>query len=332
MSALHFAWPWAFALLPLPLLVAWLLPRARGGRLAALRIPFYAELQRQLVLPETQRRRWPVWLAALGWLFLVASAARPQWIGEPLQLPVSGRDLMMAVDLSGSMQERDMRIQNRLVDRLTAVKVVAGEFIERRKGDRIGLILFGDRAYLQAPLTFDRKTVHKLLNEAVIGLAGEKTAIGDAIGLAVKRLRDSPRSNRVLILLTDGENTAGSVDPLKAADLAAQEHIRVYTIGIGGQRMVRGVLGLSVLGNSGLDEDSLRAIASKTGGRYFRARDLKDLSGIYAELDKLEPTSQQDKTYRPVAERFRWPLSMALLISVLLALGMNRIGRHVDAG
>ncbi len=330
MNDLQFAWPWAFALLPLPLLVAWLLPRARGARLAALRIPFYAELQHRLVKPERTRRRWPLWLAALGWLSLVTAAARPQWIGAPVQLPVSGRDLMLAVDLSGSMKERDMRIGNRLVDRLTAVKLVAGRFIERRKGDRIGLILFGDRAYLQAPLTFDRKTVRTLLNEAAIGLAGEKTAIGDAIGLAVKRLRESPRDNRVLILLTDGENTAGSVDPLKAADLAAQEQIRIYTIGIGGQRMVRGVLGLSVLGNSSLDEDSLRAIAAKTGGRYFRARDPKDLERIYAELDQLEPTSKQRQTYRPVAERFRWPLGLALLVSVLLALTLTRTGnlRH----
>ncbi len=330
MNELQFAWPWAFALLPLPLLVAWLLPRARGGRVGALRIPFYAELQRHLVRADQPRRRWPLWLAVLVWLLLVLAAARPQWIGAPVQLPVSGRDLMLAVDLSGSMKERDMRVGNRLMDRLTAVKAVAGRFIERRKGDRIGLILFGDRAYLQAPLTFDRKTVHTLLDEAAIGLAGEKTAIGDAIGLAVKRLRESPRDNRVLILLTDGENTAGSVDPLRAADLAAQEHIRIYTIGIGGQRMVRGVLGLSVIGNSSLDEASLRAIASKTGGRYFRARDPRDLERIYAELDQLEPTSKQQQTYRPVAERFRWPLGLALAISALLAGALTRGGsiRH----
>lgn len=330
MTGLHFAWPWAFVLLPLPVLVAWLLPRAPEEGSGALRIPFYAELSRDLVSAGRRRHRWPLWLAALGWLALVIAAARPQWIGEPLDLPLSGRDLMMAVDLSGSMQEQDMRIRNRVVDRLTAVKVVAGEFIGRRDGDRVGLILFGDQAYLQAPLTFDRKTVQALLNEAAIGLAGENTAIGDAIGLAVKRLRASPQGNRVLILLTDGQNNTGSIDPLRAADLAAQEHIRIYTIGIGGQRSMRGLLGMTVLANADLDEDGLRAIAHKTGGRYFRARNPRELEAIYTELDRLEPTSEERRVYRPVAERFRWPLGVALLISVILALGHGsewRVGR-----
>ncbi len=322
MNDLQFAWPWAFALLPLPLLAAWLLPRARRGYGGALRIPFYDELAAHLAGDRQRRRRWPLWLGLLAWLALVAAAARPQWVGDPVRLPVSGRDLMLAVDLSGSMKERDMRVGNRLVDRLSAVKHVAGRFIQRRRGDRIGLILFGDQAYLQAPLTFDRDTVRKLLDEAAIGLAGENTAIGDAIGLAVKRLRHSPAGNRVLILLTDGRNTAGSIDPLRAADLAAQEGIRIYTIGIGGERVVRGLLGLQFRMGSDLDEASLRAIARKTGGRYFRARDPRELEAIYGELDRLEPSSQEEKTYRPVSERFRWPLGLALALSLAIALGL----------
>ena len=324
MNGLQFAWPWSFVLLPLPLLVAWLAPRAPREDAGALRIPFYAELvQAHVVSAGRRRARWPLWLAAVGWLALVTGAARPQWVGEPVNLPLAGRDLMMAVDLSGSMQEKDMPIRNRFVDRLTAVKVVAGEFIERRVGDRLGLILFADQAYLQAPLTFDRNTVKALLNEAAIGLAGENTAIGDAIGLAVKRLRASPQDNRVLILLTDGRNNTGSIDPLRAADLAAQEHIRIYTIGIGGHRTIRGLLGFSVVANADLDEDSLRAIAHKTGGRYFRARNPSELEAIYSELDKLEPGNEERKTYRPVAERFRWPLALALLISVILSLALG---------
>lgn len=327
MSELQFAWPWSFALLPLPLLIAWLLPRARRGGEGALRIPFYAALEGDLVSPDERRRRWPAWLAALAWLFLIIAAARPQWVGGPVQVPLSGRDLMLAVDLSGSMKQRDMRIGNREVDRLTAVKQVAGDFIQRRAGDRLGLILFGDRAYLQAPLTFDRETVRALLEEAAIGLAGENTAIGDAIGLAVKRLRESPENNRVLILLTDGQNNAGSIDPLRAADLAAQEHIRIYTIGIGGERVMRGLFGMTVLAGSELDEDSLRSIAHKTGGRYFRARNPRELDAIYSELDRLEPASREERLYRPVAERFRWPLGVALSLSVILALALGGVGR-----
>lgn len=319
MGGLQFAWPWAFTLLPLPLLVAWLLPGARREGEGVLRIPFYAALPGELISSNEYRRRWPLWLAALGWLCLVTAAARPQWIGSPLQVPLSGRDLMLAVDLSGSMQQRDMRIGNQVVDRLTAVKQVAGDFLQRRVGDRLGLILFADQAYLQAPLTFDRDTVRALLDEAVIGLAGENTAIGDAIGLAVKRLRESPQNNRVLILLTDGQNNAGSIDPSRAADLAAQEHIRIYTIGIGGERVIRGLFGMTVRAGSELDEDRLRAIAHKTGGRYFRARNPRELDAIYTELDRLEPASRENRVYRPVAERFRWPLGIALAISVILA-------------
>ncbi len=166
------------------------------------------------------------------------AAARPQSVGETVHLPVTGRSIMLAVDLSGSMQTPDMRSGSHAVSRLAAVKAVAGEFIKHRAGDRLGLILFGDEAYLQVPLTLDRNTVRTLLDEAQIGLAGQQTAIGDAIGLAIKRLRDEPIKNRVLILLTDGASNAGNVDPLKAADLAAREGVRIYTIGVGADEMM----------------------------------------------------------------------------------------------
>jgi Ca-activated chloride channel family protein len=295
---LTLAWPLVLLALPLPLLAAWLLPQT------------------------PQRAR--LLLATAGWLLLVMAAARPQSIGEPLQLPVSGRDLLLAVDISGSMETPDMQLGRQVTDRLTAVKAVAGEFIGRREGDRLGLILFGEQAYLQTPLTFDRQTVRTLLNEAAIGLAGKSTAIGDAIGLAVKRLRQQPQANHVLILLTDGANTAGSVDPLKAADLAAAQGLRIYTIGVGAESIrVRGLLGTRQVSNTELDEATLTAIAEKTGGRYFRARDIAGLEAIYQLLDELEPASQDAEVFRPVRELYAWPLAGALLISVLLALAAS---------
>jgi len=325
--SIEFAWPWLFAALPLPLL-ALLLPRAPGIAPVTLHFPFYAALQNNLQAHSGQRSRLRLLLAIGAWLLLVLAAARPQLIGESVHLPVSGRSLMLAVDISGSMQNEDMQIRGRQLSRLTAVKIVAGDFIEQRKGDRIGLILFGDEAYLQAPLTFDRNTVRTLLGEAQIGLAGQQTAIGDAIGLAIKRLRKEPASNRVLILLTDGTNTAGNVDPLKAADLAAREDVRIYTIGIGsGEMMVQTPFGVRRIAAGDLDEDNLKAIAEKTNGRYFRARDTTQLAKIYALLDRIEPVSEDEQTWRPVNELYFWPLGAALLLSVLIALAAILRGR-----
>jgi Ca-activated chloride channel family protein len=321
MMDIEFALPLIFLTLPLPLLVMWLLPRASSCQPATIRIPFYAQVQTQLLQQANNQSRLQSFIAIIVWLLLVSSAAQPQSIDDPVQLPVMGRNLMLAVDLSGSMDADDMVIGDRQLTRLSAVKVVAGEFIDRRVGDRLGLILFGDRAYLQAPLTLDRKTVKTLLNESVIGLAGKKTAIGDAIGLAVKRLRNEPEQNRVLILLTDGSNTAGSIDPLKASDLAAQEKIRIYTIGVGADsRMVRGVFGMSRMVDSDIDEETLQAISDKTGGQYFRARNIESLMQIYSLLDEIEPIAEDAEVYRPVNELYFWPLSVALILSLFIAI------------
>lgn len=310
------AWPWILAALPLPLLSYFFLPRAAKRPESALRIPFFAALVATGSGPVAPRRLCGA-LGALAWALLVAAVARPQLIGAPVTLPMEGRDLMLAVDISGSMVERDMVIGDRVVERLTAVKAVAGDFIERREGDRIGLILFGSQAYLQTPLTFDRKTARALLFESAVGLAGRETAIGDAIGLAVKRLRDQAAENRILILLTDGANTAGSIRPRKAAELAAQEGVRIYTIGIGSQP--RGAFGL-LPGRSSIDEGTLQEIAKATGGRYFRARDVGGLQAIYGMLDELEPVVSDEQTFRPVRELFQWPLGAALILSALLGL------------
>jgi Ca-activated chloride channel homolog len=314
---LEFAHLWALLLLPLPLLVRRLLPPAETGVGAALCVPFFGALMDA----ERRRPRAPrlvALLAVAAWGLLVLAAARPQMVGEPVALPLAGRDLMLAVDISGSMREEDMVIGGRIVDRLTAVKAVAGDFIERREGDRIGLILFGQQAYLQTPLTFDRNTARTLLFEAAVGLAGRETAIGDAIGLAVKRLRDAETDERVLILLTDGANTAGTIRPQKAAELAAGADVRIHTIGVGGDP--RSAFGLT-LGRNPLDEATLKAIADATGGRYFRAHDVGELQAIYAMLDELEPVESDRATFRPVDELFGWPLGAALVLSVLAAAG-----------
>lgn len=330
---IELAWPWMLLALPLPLL-AMALPAARSAQPPALRFPFAAALPGLPASASPRGSRMRLALALLAWLLLVIAAARPQAVGETLHLPVSGRSLMLAVDISGSMRTPDMGSGLRSESRLDAVKQVAGDFIQRRAGDRLGLILFGDQAYVQVPLTLDRKTVRTLLDEAQIGLAGQQTAIGDAIGLGIKRLREEPAGNRVLILLTDGASNAGNVDPLKAADLAAAAGVRIYTIGVGAdEHVASGPFGLPQLVGGGLDEDTLKAIARKTGGRYFRAADRHSLQQIYALLDQIEPLSKDSRSWRPVHELYLWPLAAALLLSVFLALPLAgwRRQRHDTA-
>lgn len=336
---IHFEWVWAFLLLPLPLLIYYLFPPVSSAQQAALRVPFIADFGIAHTSASHSGKQTPgFWLAFIAWCCLVTAMARPQWMGDAIELPISGRDLMLAVDLSGSMETQDFQINNQVVDRLTATKYVAGDFIERRVGDRLGLILFGRNAYLQTPLTFDRETVRVLLNESVIGLAGKETAIGDAIGLAVKRFKQSEqnrnnsagaskpdtqhKSQQILILLTDGANTAGEVDPVKAAELAADEGLKIYTIGIGADEMlVRSLFGMRrVNPSSDLDEKTLKAIADKTGGQYFRARDSDELQKIYKLLDKLEPVVQETQSFRPHTTLFQWPLALAMLLASGLLL------------
>jgi Ca-activated chloride channel family protein len=319
---ISFEWPWMLLLLPLPLLVR-LYARPAASREAALRVPFLDEFAGQSTRGfRVVSTHWPGVLAVLAWLLLVVSAMRPQWLGDFVEFPISGRDLLMAIDLSGSMQEEDFILKGQQVDRLTATKFVVGDFINRRVGDRIGLILFGDRAYLQAPLTLDRETVKTLLDESVIGLAGRATAIGDAIGLAVKRLRERGNSNRVLILVTDGANSAGEVEPVEAAKLAAGEGIKIHTIGVGADEMlIQSFFGLRKINPSAeLDEKTLKAIAGMTGGSYFRAHDTAELDRIYAMLDELEPVERDIRRFRPQKALFYWPLALAFIFASALIL------------
>jgi Ca-activated chloride channel family protein len=213
---------------------------------------------------------------------------------------------------------------------------VANDFLGRRVGDRVGLILFGREAYLQTPLTFDRKTVKTLLDEAVIGLAGKETAIGDAIGLAIRTLDDAgvEQGRRVAILLTDGANTAGAVDPLKAAELAAQRNLVIYTVGIGADALtVRSLFGVRQINPSAdLDEAALTAIAAKTGGKYFRARDTAEFLQIYSILDKLEPAESDEQGFRPITELFYWPLGAAVALAFGAALAAVAASRWRRSG
>jgi Ca-activated chloride channel family protein len=318
----EFVWWWLFLLLPLPLLARWLLKPAEQAEGVALRVPFLEDFQQGNKLLGSAQGMLGLLLASVAWVMLLAAAARPVWVGDTVAMPVSGRDLMLAVDLSGSMQEQDFILNGQVVDRLVATKAVAGEFVRKRGGDRIGMVLFGDQAYLQAPLTFDRQTVLQLLNEAQIGLAGERTAIGDAIGLALKRLQDSPQKNRVLILMTDGANTAGSVSPLEAADMAATAGLKIYTVGIGSESdQMRSTFGFQLMNpTADLDEKTLKSIAERTGGAYFRARDTEEFQKIYAELDRLEPAEKEAQQWRPQQELFRWPLLAAFVLTLLAAV------------
>ena len=319
---IHFVWPWLWLVLPLPWFIWRFIPAANRAEQSALIVPFLDDFSVAQSQQVTQSNKpWALWLAIAAWCLLVLASTRPQWLGEPIEQGVSGRDLMLAVDLSGSMDAKDFIVNNQAVDRLTATKAVANEFIERRVGDRLGLILFGTNAYLQTPLSFDRKTVQVLLNESAIGLAGDSTAIGDAIGLAVKRLQSQQTNSRVLILLTDGANTAGKVSPIKAAEIAAQHQLKIYTIGIGADEMiVRSFFGSQKVNPSrDLDEKTLTSIAEKTGGRYFRARNTDELKQIYQLLDELEPVEKDKQFFRPRSELFFWPLSIALFLAAIIS-------------
>ena len=326
---LHLVWPWMIAAVAAPFLVARLAPRAPDAAGAPIRIPYFDEAAaaRDRTPASVARIRRAV--ALLAWCALVGAAARPQWVGDPVSLPVQGRDLMLALDLSGSMREEDMKSGAGFERRIDVVKRVAADFVERRSGDRVGLILFGTGAYLQAPFTLDLDTVSEMVSETVLGLAGEQTAIGDAIGLAVKRLRERPMEERVLVLLTDGADTASRVDPLSAARFAAAEGITIHAVGVGADEEVasRWLGPLRSRARSALDESTLRAISDMTGGRYFRARDTAELEEIYRLIDELEPVAGGDEVFRPTRELFHWPLGFSVALFTLVALiGVSRSG------
>lgn len=333
---LNLAYPWLLILLPLPAL--FLLRQAASTRVDAPTLPVGHWLSG---LPGVSSRGnqtalWHKLVLLLVWGLLVMALTRPQYVGESQQLPVTGRDLLLAVDISPSMDERDMVVSGRTINRLQAVKRVLHDFIDKREGDRLGLLLFGTEPYIQAPLSFDHKTIRTLLDEAGIGMAGRATAIGDAMGLAIKRLRERPEDQRVVILLTDGANTAGEITPDVATGIARDAGVRFYTIGIGAESIVqRGLLGSRRVNPSrDLDEALLKRIASETGGQYFRARSLPELELIYENINQLEPIELEGQHYRPVTELFFWPAGVAALLWLALQLlnSVTSVRRSVRHG
>ena len=326
---LSWQYPWLLLLLPLPWLLRHFVPAVQNTGLA-IRIPFFQSISKATA--GRSSRTTPTLkqlLAYTLWALLLVAATNPLWLGKPIQLDRSGRDLMMAIDLSQSMQLPDMTLNGNKANRLTALKSVANDFIKKRHGDRLGLILFGSKAYLQTPFTFDWQTVQYMLDDASIGLAGPRTAIGDAIGLSVKYLQDLPEKNRVLILLTDGANNSGQITPLDAAALAKDLNIKIYTIGLGSNSLaIEGFFGQQIVNPSeDLDEKVLTKIAKMTGGRYFRATDTQSLAEIYDAINKLEPMGHDNIILRPQTALYPIPLAIVFAFTVLLALRKCRMPR-----
>ncbi|SON52413.1 vWA domain-containing protein [Vibrio tapetis] len=313
---LSFAWWWAFFLLPLPSLIYFFAPPAPNQE--AIKLPFVPTEDAQTPSLSKLLKL----LAVITWMMAVTALARPVWLGEPVEFHPKHRDMMLVVDLSYSMSQEDMKQGNDFIDRLTAVKQVVGDFIDKRSGDRLGLVLFADHAYLQTPLTLDKSTVKAQLNRTVLKLIGTKTAIGEGIGLATKTFIDSEAPQRVMVLLSDGSNTAGIIDPIEATKIAKQYGATIYTIGVGAGEMVVKDFFFERTVNTAqdLDEKMLTEIAQITGGQYFRARDSKDLANIYDEINKLEPITSVSQTWRPQSEWFTLPLAIALFLSMFVAV------------
>ncbi len=308
---LTFGHPWLFLALPLPLLLRWLLP-AYGEQRPAVRLPFFNMLTRSSDAKSAQgavvRRRSVIQalLFIIIWCAVVTALARPQWLEPPVVRELPTRDLLLAVDLSGSMEAEDFKnAQGETVDRLTAVKEVLDEFLSRRKGDRVGLLVFGTAAFVQVPFTQDLEVSRQLLNETEVRMAGPKTAFGDAIGLGISLFERSEVEQRVMIVLTDGNDTGSKVPPHEAARIAADKGIVIHTVAIGDP---------STVGEDKLDEEALKQVAEITEGEYFFAGDREQLEGIYAELDRLETRKVETVSYRPRIDLFHWPLA---LIAVL---------------
>ncbi|GLT18415.1 hypothetical protein GCM10007938_21940 [Vibrio zhanjiangensis] len=307
MANIEFVWWWNFLLLPLPILIYFLLPPAQTSS------PVYMPYLPQSAAGNSSWSVMAKGLAALIWITLITASARPVWYGDPVTTQPKHRDMMLVVDLSYSMSQEDMQFNGSFIDRLTAVKQVLNDFIGKRQGDRLGLVLFADHAYLQTPLTLDRHTISQQLNQTVLRLIGDKTAIGEGIGLATKTFIDGDAPQRVMILLSDGTNTAGVLDPLEAAKIAKKYNVTIYTVGIGaGEIMVKELFMTRKVNTAkDLDEASLKEIASMTGGQYFRARDSQELSSIYETINNLEPISQTTQTWRPQQDWFAFPLAIA---------------------
>lgn len=330
----HFACPEAAWLLLLPFVIYFLLPAVKKSYGEALKVPFLADIQqiktlsgRGLILKPQVLSFLRLAVLALAWCCLVLALCRPQWVGKPIPVKNEGRDILLVVDISNSMSEEDFEYKKRMYSRLTAVKNVVDDFIDKRAADRMGLVLFGTRAYLQTPLTYDKQSLKEMLWAAEAGMAGNSTSIGDAVGVALKSLAESAGKpeNKVIILLTDGENNDGSLSLPEAISLAKEEGVKIYTIGVGSDKEVffGGLFSIPV--DKGLDEKSLKALAKETKGNYFRAKDVASLQEVYAKIDKLDPRTADGRYVQEVKELYPYPAAAALALFLLLLVMSRKV-------
>jgi Ca-activated chloride channel family protein len=318
---------WAFVLLPAPLLVWVFLPPYREQR-DAVRVPFFEGLaaasgQRPARGGvQLKKSALQMLVAPLVWLLVVTALAKPQLVEPPIEKIESARDLVLAVDLSGSMATADMQdASGNRIDRLTAVKQVLGDFVERREGDRIAILVFGNQAFLQAPFTQDRRLLRTLLDQTAPRMAGPQTVLGDAIGLSIRTFESSTVPERVLILLTDGNDSGSRMPPRKAAEIAAGKNISIYTIGVGDP---------ATIGEAEIDAEMLQDISAASGGTSYRADDRAELEAVYRQIDSLTPVELETTSYRPTRPLFHWPLGAAILL--ILAFETIMCLRLVAAG
>ena len=324
---LELAYPWALLALPLPLLAWWLLPPQRE-RVSALRIPFFEQIvaaagSEARAGAVVMRRRWlQMVMAVVVWSLLILGLAKPEWVGEPIVRTEAARDIMLAIDLSGSMDYRDFPGENgEPVTRFNAVQRVVDRFVAARKSDRIGLIVFGTKAYVQLPFTRDLDTARALVELMEVGMAGPQTALGDSIGLAIRSFESSEVEDRLLILLTDGNDTASTMTPINAADIAKLNGVAIYTIGIGN---------VQATGEDRVDFEVLDAIASRTGGEFFNAEDEAALDAVYRRIDETAAAEVRTQSWRPRESLVHWPAGIATVLALLayaaLLLGSRRKG------
>lgn len=325
---LKFLWIYNLFFLPLPVFAYYFLkPVKNEGIKYALKVPFFYKLNQDINKNITGKINNIIknLLLLLSWILLCMAAARPVYVGKPMQIETLGRDVMLAVDISGSMQVKDFKIGNNVISRIQAVKNAASDFIEKRKGDRVGVIVFGSKPYVISPFSHDVKTVKKMLNDTDIGLAGERTSIGDTIALAIKYFKENKPKYKILVLLTDGENNIGILDPIEAAKIAKNDGVKIYTIGVGSSGgFIDSFFGKQFINPSqDLDEDTLIEIAEITKGLFFRAENTNGLRKIYSKIDNLEPTIGNKKTARPKTELYYIPLSISFVL-LFIALIFNK--------
>lgn len=333
---ISFAYPHFFWLLLLPFLAYYILPAAAKMYGDSLRVPFVADIIKikeqndrlhYFAGIKTKVNRLSVLALGVVWALITAALCRPQWVGEPLKVRHEGRDIMLVADISTSMNERDFKYNNQYYTRLEALKGVVSRFVDERTEDRIGLVLFGTRAYLQVPLTYDKQSLKEVLYSVDAGMAGNSTSIGDAIGTALKSLaeQDAKIDNKIIILLTDGENNDGSLSFPQALKLAEQEKIKIYTIGVVSDDIpvLAGLFNIPV--QSGIDEEALKRLSSVTKGRYFRAKDVKSLINIYAEINKLEPQEREGRFVQETKELYYYPAGLGILLFLLIFLLLRKV-------